>query len=106
VRLEALEGVTKKAAPPTFTNMAWYTNPATLYLAFYNAACIVGWGYIYTIFYGHYEATGHLYGASLWAVLEMPLKVVQTAAVMEVVHASVGLVKSNPFLTGVQGGWW
>lgn len=32
--------------------------------------------------------------------MEVPLKIVQTAAIAEVVHASIGIVRSPPLVTG------
>ncbi|KXZ56690.1 hypothetical protein GPECTOR_1g621 [Gonium pectorale] len=38
----------------------------------------------------------------LWKVVELPLKVSQTAAILEVVHSAVGLVRSPVMITGMQ----
>lgn len=38
----------------------------------------------------------------LYEAVALPLKVFQTAAVLEIVHAAVGLVRSNPLLTAFQ----
>ena len=41
---------------------------------------------------------------SLWEEVEIPLKIVQTAAVLEVFHAMFGLVKSPWVVALIQGG--
>ncbi|EFJ42903.1 hypothetical protein VOLCADRAFT_83422 [Volvox carteri f. nagariensis] len=71
------------------------------YLFLYNTALVLGWGYclyltVETIFIKHGST------ADLWKVVETPLKVSQTAAVMEVVHSAVGLVRSPVAITGMQ----
>lgn len=38
----------------------------------------------------------------LWQAVEIPLKISQTAAIMEVVHAAAGIVKSPVAITGRQ----
>jgi very-long-chain (3R)-3-hydroxyacyl-CoA dehydratase len=37
----------------------------------------------------------------VYKAVELPLKITQTAAVMEVVHCAVGLVRSPLFITGM-----
>jgi hypothetical protein len=41
-------------------------------------------------------------GRGLWQVIEIPLKVAQTAAVMEVVHPILGLVRSGVLTVAMQ----
>lgn len=43
---------------------------------------------------------------NLWGEVEMILKVVQTAAILEIVHAAIGLVKSSWYITFLQGTHW
>jgi len=73
------------------------------WLVIYNLLCIFGWLYIDSIFYTHYQDTGHFYGSSLWSRLDAPLKIVQTAALLEVFHAIFKLVKANPVMAFIQG---
>ncbi|KAL6764037.1 tyrosine phosphatase-like protein [Haematococcus lacustris] len=72
-----------------------------LYLATYNAALSVAWGYVLyltvTMSFLQHQSTQELYKA-----VEVPLKVAQTAAVMEVVHSAVGLVRSPVAITALQ----
>jgi very-long-chain (3R)-3-hydroxyacyl-CoA dehydratase len=80
------------------------------YLVLYNAACIAGWSYVL------YEMAQHFLAASaagpkadywhaastLYPRVEKPLKIVQTAAILEIVHAMVGLVRSPVVTTFMQ----
>ncbi|GIL43270.1 hypothetical protein Vafri_1057 [Volvox africanus] len=71
------------------------------YLFLYNAALVLGWGYclyltVDTILVKHGTTV------DLWKVVELPLKASQTAAIMEVVHSAVGLVRSPVAITGMQ----
>ena len=38
-----------------------------------------------------------------WKTIEMPLKYVQTAAVLEIVHSMIGIVRSPVLTTALQG---
>ncbi|GFR41267.1 hypothetical protein Agub_g1942 [Astrephomene gubernaculifera] len=72
-----------------------------LYLMAYNLALVLGWGYclyltIDTMILKHGST------ADLWKVVELPLKVSQTAAVLEVLHSAIGLVRSPVGITGMQ----
>lgn len=68
-----------------------------LYLILYNLACIGGWGYC--LFLSVTALRDGKSAAELWSGgLEFPLVAVQTAAVMEIVHALIGLVRS-PWMT-------
>ena len=60
------------------------------YLIFYNVVQTIGWFYMLTLLWPHlrFNVTKALYADIGWA-----LKVFQTAAVLEVVHASVGIVR-------------
>eukprot|EP01040_Poterioochromonas_malhamensis_P010298 gene10296-11200_t len=74
------------------------SNPVTTgYLILYNVACCLGWLYVLV------ESVKHISRnelETLWTDVEIPLKIVQTAAVLEVVHSLVGLVKS-PWVTAL-----
>jgi very-long-chain (3R)-3-hydroxyacyl-CoA dehydratase len=74
---------------------------AQLYLILYNAAAIAAWGYLDVLLASHFLAHG--LSVSPWAVVELPLKIAQTSAVLEIVHAALGLVRSNPATTALQG---
>ncbi len=91
----------------------------TAYLAAYNAASAVGWAYIiYQI--GQYyapqvsklagqpqvsplDALTALDHSGLYASIHSALDFVQTAAILEIIHAAVGLVKSPVATTFLQG---
>lgn len=74
-----------------------------LYLVLYNASCILGWGLVDYYIINHFLANGFDHPERLWPLVEMPLKIVQTAAVLEVFHAAFGFVRSPVFVTFVQG---
>jgi very-long-chain (3R)-3-hydroxyacyl-CoA dehydratase len=73
------------------------------YLVLYNALCIIGWGLVDFHIINHFLVNGFNHPERLWPVVEMPLKIVQTAAVLEVFHAAFGFVRSPVFVTFVQG---
>ncbi|EEY62396.1 uncharacterized protein PITG_14831 [Phytophthora infestans T30-4] len=71
-----------------------------LYLLAFNGASCAGWAYV---LYLTVTTVLEAYGAgqdwnqvaqSTWIVVSLPLKIVQTMAVMEIVHAAVGFVRS------------
>ncbi|ETN15379.1 hypothetical protein PPTG_06653 [Phytophthora nicotianae INRA-310] len=71
-----------------------------LYLLAFNATSCAGWAYVlYLTVTTVLEAHGagqdwNQVAQSTWLVVSMPLKIVQTMAVMEIVHAAVGFVRS------------
>ena len=71
---------------------------ATAYLVLYNVIQTLGWSYI--------MGTGVLtYSQSptkLYSAVSFPLQVFQSLAALEVVHAFLGLVRSNVFITAFQ----
>jgi len=70
------------------------------YLFMYNAVQVVGWSIILMR-----TVLGILNGATneqLYNSVELPLQIFQTAAVLEVVHAVIGLVRSPVGTTAVQ----
>lgn len=73
----------------------------TGYLALYNAACAAGWAYVLALTAAHFSAGRP--ASELYAAVSGPLKVVQTAALLEVVHAATGLVRSAVATTALQG---
>ncbi|RHY01703.1 hypothetical protein DYB25_006173 [Aphanomyces astaci] len=68
----------------------------TAYLVLFNIASSVGWAYVlgqtFQLVYTDQDIA--LSSAKLWGIIETPLKVVQTMAVFEVLHALLGLVRS------------
>ena len=72
----------------------------TVYLVVYNLLCCMGWAWVLQncIVSILTDSTPTLY-----ASIEGWLKVVQTAAVLEIVHAATGLVRSPVFSTFLQG---
>ena len=75
------------------------------YIALYNVGSIAAWSYLLYLAYAHYAAFTFdivAAGPSLYSAVEGPLKIVQSAAFVEVLHAATGLVPSNPFTTFLQ----
>ena len=73
------------------------------YLVLYNVACILGWAYIDYLIMNHFFHGGELSG--VWPVVEIPLKIVQTAVALEIFHAVLGWVRSGAFTAFVQGAY-
>ncbi|KAL3121438.1 hypothetical protein niasHT_006250 [Heterodera trifolii] len=74
--------------------------PGDVYLLAYNAIQFLGWGSILVkTVLG--LASGHSF-PELYKNVEMELKIFQTAAILEIVHSVVGLVRSPVFTTIVQ----
>merc|ERR1712241_711560 len=74
------------------------------YLVLYNLVQFLGWSHMLYILLPHLD-TALIKGVDrgqLYADIEWSLKIFQTAAVLEVVHAAVGLVKTNPMLAMFQ----
>jgi hypothetical protein len=70
-------------------------NPAvTAYLVLYNAALAGGWAYVLYLAVAELVATGGKWDG-VWDKVEQPLKVAQTAAVLEVIHAVVGTARAQ-----------
>jgi very-long-chain (3R)-3-hydroxyacyl-CoA dehydratase len=74
----------------------------TAYLALYNAACQAGWAYVLWLIVQHL-AVERQPASTLYAAIAAPLQIVQTAALLEVVHAALGLVRSGVATTAMQG---
>ncbi|RHY27630.1 hypothetical protein DYB32_006664 [Aphanomyces invadans] len=68
----------------------------TAYLVLFNLASSLGWAYVlgqtFQLVYADQDIA--LSSAKLWGVIDTPLKVVQTMAVFEALHAMLGLVRS------------
>jgi len=71
---------------------------ATAYLILYNLAQTLGWTYIMVLGVQAYSQSRD----KLYSTVELPLQIFQTLAVLEVVHALVGFVRSNVFVTAFQ----
>jgi len=72
-------------------------NLVTGYLFLYNTLLTVGWAYVFFLSVQNYSDLG-----GLWRKVEFPLKIFQTAAILEIVHAILGFVSSNVVLTFFQ----
>jgi len=71
---------------------------ATPYLILYNAAQTLGWSYIAVAGARAYSESP----SKLYSAVEMPLQIFQTLAALEILHAMLGLVRSNVFVTAFQ----
>lgn len=74
-------------------------NASKIYLLVYNTFCAIGWFVCLTICFGQLIKNQP---QTLWKNVEYPLKVIQTCAIFEVVHAIIGIVKSNAITTTMQ----
>lgn len=71
------------------------SNPVvTAYLVLYNAALAGGWAYVLYLAAAELVATGGKW-EGVWDKVEQPLKVAQTAAVLEVIHAVLGTARTR-----------
>ncbi|KAL4519699.1 hypothetical protein Ndes2526B_g01727 [Nannochloris sp. 'desiccata'] len=71
------------------------------YLFTYNATLCCSWAYVlYLTFKTSLADDGSL--PAIWKAVEFPLKIAQTAAVMEVIHAALGIVRSPVMVTATQ----
>jgi len=71
-----------------------------VYLFGYNVAAQLGWAYV--LYLAALSFHGGLSPSEFWDVVELPLKIVQTAALLEVVHAVLGIVPSQFLATLMQ----
>lgn len=72
------------------------------YLLVYNLGCALGWAWVLALLVRSVLAGDQ--PAQSWAQVELPLKLVQTAAVLEVLHSLLRLVSSPVATTGLQVG--
>lgn len=69
------------------------------YLFIYNAVLLVCWTAVLALTWREVLANGK---ANVYTVTESTLKIAQTAALLEVVHSAVGLVRSPVMITATQ----
>jgi very-long-chain (3R)-3-hydroxyacyl-CoA dehydratase len=79
-----------------------------LYLILYNLGCCAGWAYVLSIAIQSLVANG-VSKSSLSSVYGEPgladaLMIVQSVALMEIVHAMIGFVRSPVIVTSLQVG--
>ncbi|KAG1660348.1 hypothetical protein FOA52_014401 [Chlamydomonas sp. UWO 241] len=79
----------------------WPRSQGSFYLAAYNLGLLAGWAYVLglTIKVAFVEGGSP---ADVYAAVALPLMVSQTAAVMEIVHSAIGVVRSPLFVTATQ----
>eukprot|EP00199_Chlamydomonas_sp_CCMP681_P005401 CAMPEP_0119108454 /NCGR_PEP_ID=MMETSP1180-20130426/14478_1 /TAXON_ID=3052 ORGANISM="Chlamydomonas cf sp, Strain CCMP681" /NCGR_SAMPLE_ID=MMETSP1180 /ASSEMBLY_ACC=CAM_ASM_000741 /LENGTH=234 /DNA_ID=CAMNT_0007094067 /DNA_START=48 /DNA_END=752 /DNA_ORIENTATION=+ len=71
------------------------------YLLLYNTALTAAWGYVLYLTYANIlENKGDTKG--VYQAVELPLKIAQSAAILEVLHAAMGLVRSPVAITAMQ----
>ncbi|CAL8113475.1 unnamed protein product [Orchesella dallaii] len=68
-----------------------------IYLMLYNLTLTVGWAYVLFLTIQHRADYKKIYSN-----VRIPLQIFQTAAVLEILHAAIGIVKSNVILTTFQ----
>lgn len=74
--------------------------PVKIYLVFYNVVLTLGWGVILVLAVQHLTKKNTHIG--LYDSVEKPLKIFQSAAILEVLHCAVGIVPSSVVLTAFQ----
>uniref|UniRef100_A0A1D1ZYW9 Very-long-chain (3R)-3-hydroxyacyl-CoA dehydratase n=1 Tax=Auxenochlorella protothecoides TaxID=3075 RepID=A0A1D1ZYW9_AUXPR len=70
------------------------------YLLAYNATLSAGWAYVLYLTLSTIANGGSL--MDVWQAVELPLEIVQTAAIAEVIHAALGVVRSPVLVTSMQ----
>jgi len=71
-----------------------------VYLILYNVAMFLGWAGLLVLLIGHVAIMESHVG--VFDKVKLLLYIFQTGAVFEIVHAALGLVRSNPVLTAFQ----
>lgn len=87
-------------AKKTETSKQFEFTPSISYLLFYNAAQALGWIVLTGKIIWHFSFHDSFVG--LYDELKLFLNIFQTAALLEVIHTIVGIVRSNPFMTAGQ----
>ena len=72
---------------------------AKTYLASYNAALVAGWSYVLILAFAALRTAGP---SAVYAAVERPLALAQTAAVLEIAHAACGIARSPVLVTAMQ----
>uniref|UniRef100_A0A1B0FI89 Very-long-chain (3R)-3-hydroxyacyl-CoA dehydratase n=1 Tax=Glossina morsitans morsitans TaxID=37546 RepID=A0A1B0FI89_GLOMM len=74
------------------------------YLFIYNAVQVLGWSYILYQLIDYYllQSSGFRAQITLWNYTRIAVIIFQNAAFVEILHASLGFVKSNPVITAFQ----
>jgi very-long-chain (3R)-3-hydroxyacyl-CoA dehydratase len=75
---------------------------STAYLVAYNAVLAVGWSYVLMLTAYSLADYRHSGSMTLYKDIEKPLKFSQTMAFLEIIHAALGLVRSDVVLTAFQ----
>ena len=81
-------------------------SPKDTYLVLYNLCCCLGWAYVLSLGVQTFVTNG-VSGESLASIYAQPglaktLTIVQSAALLEIVHAAIGFVRSPVFITFLQ----
>jgi len=87
-------------SPKTSTHRKGPGKLANTYLLLYNGFQFLGWTTILLVMVHHYMYNDNCSG--LWIKEEYLVKVFQTLAIMEIFHAIIGIVPSNPMLVLMQ----
>ncbi|GAB0092336.1 Very-long-chain (3R)-3-hydroxyacyl-CoA dehydratase [Sergentomyia squamirostris] len=74
---------------------------AKFYLILYNVGQVLGWSYMLYQLVAYYTIDSGS-GKSLWDYLYLTVIIFQNAAVLEIVHAAIGIVPSNVIITTFQ----
>ena len=72
---------------------------AKAYLALYNLALIAGWSLVLALGASALRTGGP---STVYAAVEFPLTIAQTAAVLEIAHAALGIARSPVLVTAMQ----
>jgi len=75
-------------------------NASTGYLVLYNFFMTLGWSFTFIVSFAHFVVDESYIG--MYDACKVPLYIFQTGAVLEIVHAAVGMVRSNPVITALQ----
>lgn len=92
---------TSSGRPAKAEKKAEQSSLVRAYLIAFNVASACGWLWVNGLTASHFLGGGGIEG--LYAAIALPLQIVQTAAIMEVLHPMLGLVRAQVFTTFVQG---
>ncbi|XP_055696523.1 very-long-chain (3R)-3-hydroxyacyl-CoA dehydratase 2 [Lutzomyia longipalpis] len=74
---------------------------AKLYLILYNAGQVLGWSWMLYQLLAYYTVDRDS-GKTLWEYISLTVIIFQNAAVLEILHAAIGIVPSNVIITTFQ----